>query len=107
MKTLTYSLGASLMTELQCERAQSPSLTTTLQKCGIISTISRDIVHGPNKYGRLNFPNLYTESGIQKIRLLMGHIRKNDKTGRILDVVLGCAQQEVGIRTPILQTPYA
>ena len=66
MKTLEYPLGASLMTEAQCEHVQSPALTTNLQKSGIISTISRYIIHEPTKYGDLNFTNLYTESGTQK-----------------------------------------
>ena len=63
-------------------------------------------MHGPYKYGGLNFPNLYLESGIQKLRLLLGHIRKQDKTGEILRVALGCAQQEVGISTPILEADF-
>ena len=102
MKSLEYPLGASLLTEKQCENIQSPALKTTLQKCGIVSNISRDIVHGPSKYCGLNFPNLYTESDIQKIRLLIGHICKKDKTGNILSTALGCAQQEIGITSFIL-----
>lgn len=79
---------------------------TVLQKCGIISTIARDIIHGPPRYGGLNLTKLYTDNGCQKIRLLLGHIRKGDKTSDIIKVALGCAQQEIGISTPILTEPY-
>ena len=104
MKTLEYPLGASLITKIQCDHAQSPALKKVLQKSGIVSTISRYIVHGPSKYCGLNFSNLFTESGIQKVRLLLGHIRKNDKTGSIIKVALGCTQQEIGITKPFLTT---
>ena len=107
MKILEYPLGASLLTKSQCDIAQSPALTTSLKKFDIVSTISRDIIFGPAKYCGLNFSNLYMESGIQKIKLLLGHIRKNDKTGSILKVALGCAQQEIGIAQPLLEAPYS
>ena len=66
METLEYPLVARLLTEVLCESIQSPVLTTVLQKSGIVSTIARDIVHVPSKYYGLNFPNLFTESGIQR-----------------------------------------
>ena len=106
MKSLEYPLGPGLLSEQQCHQAQSPALSTVLQKSGLISTLSREVVHGPHKYGGLNFPNLYIESGIQKLRLLLGHIRKQDKTGEILNVAQGCVQQEVGISTPILDADF-
>lgn len=107
IKSLEYPLGASLMTESQCKHAQSPALTTTLQKYGIIFTISRDIVHGPTKYKGLNFLNLYTVVGTQKVCILLGHIQKQDKTGKILTIALGYSQQEIGISTLILMNPYS
>ena len=65
MKTLEYPLGASLLTEAQCEHIQSPALTTALQKSGIVSTISHDIIHDrPNTVG-LTFP-IFTQSQAPK-----------------------------------------
>lgn len=107
MPVLQYPLGASLFKESQCEHIQSPTLTTVLQKYGIVSTIARDIVHGPARYGGLNLTNLFTDAGCQKIRLLLGHIQKGDNTGDIIKVALGCAQQEIGISTPIFTEPYS
>ena len=89
---IQFPLGASMLTEKQCEHIQSAALPTILQKCGIVSTISRDIVHGPPRYGGLAFPNYYTDDGCQKIKLLLGHIRKGDKTSEVLKVALGCKQ---------------
>ena len=64
-------------------------------------------MHGPTKYCRIKFPNLYTDSGTQKIRLLLGHIRNNEKTLTILRKALGCSQQDFGIGSFILNKKYS
>ena len=106
MKSLDFPTGPSLLTHKQCQHIQAPALHTCLRKNGIVSTISRSVVHGPHRYGGLNFQCLGTENGIQKIELLLGHIRKDDETGRLLKVALGCLQQEVGISYPVLEAPF-
>ena len=79
---------------------------TCLNKGGIVSTISRNIVFGTHKYCALNFDNLYRESGLQKLKMLLGHIRKGNKTGSILKIALGTTQQEIGISQFFLSQPY-
>jgi len=106
IKSLEYPLGVSLMTEQQCNTIMVPILTPYLHKMGMNSKISRDIIYGPNQYGGLQVPNLYTSNGIQKIQLFLGHFRKRDTTGTILDIALGTLQQEIGISIPILQADY-
>lgn len=88
MPSLQYPLGGSLLQESQCEHIQFPAMTIILQKCGIVSTITQDIVHGPSRYCGLNFTNMHTESGCQKICLPLSHIPKGDKTRGILNVAL-------------------
>jgi len=107
MKSLEFPLGASLLTESQCKYIQSPALTCCLQKSGVLSTISRSVIFGPKRFCGLGFNNLYTEAGIQKLELLIGHIRKMDVPGQILNVALACLQQEVGISTPVLLSSYS
>ena len=70
-------------------------MTTILQKSGIVSMIARDIIHRTSRYCGINFTNLYTDAGYQKIKLLLGYIRKGDKTADILKVALGFKQQEI------------
>jgi len=106
LKALEYPLGVSLISEVQCKRIMSPILSPFLQKLGINSKTSREIIHGPIQYGGLQVPHLYTSQGIQKIRMLLGHCRKQDKTGSIINIALGTLQQEVGISTPILESDF-
>ena len=44
---IQYPLGASLLNESQCTHIQAGAMPTILQKCGIVSTIAKDIVHRP------------------------------------------------------------
>jgi len=106
MKSLEYPVGASMVNEKNCSFIQSPALNVCLQKNGIVSTISRIIVYSPHRYGGLGIRSLYTESGIQKIELLLGHLRRRDKTSQILEVALGCIQQEIGLSTFILESDF-
>ena len=106
IKSLEYPLGVSLMDEKQCYNVMVPVITPYLHKMGMNSKTSRTIVHGPSQYGGLQIPNLYTSSGIQKIQLFLGHTRKQDVTGTIMNIALGTLQQEIGISNPVLQSDY-
>ena len=106
MKQLEYPVGASMVTDTNCAHIQSPALNACLQKNGIVSTIARIIIFSPYRYGGLGLTSLYTENGIQKVELLLGHLRRRDKTSKIIQVALGCIQQEVGVPTFILQLQY-
>jgi len=106
MKQLEYPVGASMVTDKNCAHIQSPALNACLQKNGIVSTIDRTIIFSPYRYGGLGLTSLYTENGIQKVELFLGHLRRHDKTSKIIKVALGCIQQEVGTSTFILQLPF-
>jgi len=88
MKSLEFPTGASYLSKTQCHKIQS------------------DLISGSHRYGSLQFKNLYTDMGSQKLEMLLGHLRKDDK-GKLLSVVLGCLQQEVGTSTPVLETKYS
>jgi len=107
MKSLEFPTGASYLSKTQCHKKQSPALVARLQKNVVVSTMSRDLIFGSHRYGCLQFKNLYTDMGSQKLEMLLGHLRKDDKTGKLLSVALGCLQQEVGTSTPVLETTYS
>ena len=88
MKSLEYPVGMTLLNQQECYKIQAPVLSTGLQQFSISSTISREIIHGPLQFGGLQFKNSYSEASIQRIEMFMGHARKSDRTGQILDVAL-------------------
>jgi len=107
LPALQYPLGVSMLTETQCDKLLVPAMNPLLKKLGIVSTISREIVHGPYVYGGMQIPNLFTIQGIHKIKMILGHLRKEDKTGSIVSIALGLVQQEVGISSPILEASFS
>ena len=92
MASISYPVGVITLSRKQCDLIQSLAICVTLTKLEVTSKISRAIVHGPLRYGGLTLSNLHTESVIQKIQLMMGHIRKNDMTGNIFRTALCCLQ---------------
>jgi len=106
LKALEYPLGVSLLSEKQCDGIMVPIMSPFLRKLGFNSKTPRSIVYGPLQHGGLQVPNLYTSQGIQKIRMFLGHTRKQNRTGTILAIALGVAQQEIGIHIPILESDY-
>ena len=107
LPALQYPLGVSLLSEKQCDSLLVPAITPLLHKLGIISTVNREIVHGPYEHGGLQVPNLFTIQGIHKIKMFLGHMRKQDTSGKLLTIALGTVQQEVGISDPILTKSFS
>ena len=106
LKSLEYPLGVSLLSAQQCYDILVPVLTPYLNKISVNSKTPRTIVHGPIEHAGFQIPDLYTSQGMQKIQLLLGHMRKQDTTGEILNIAMAIAQQEVGITIPILVASY-
>ena len=104
---LQYPLGVGTLSEKQCDSLLIPSMSTLLNKMGVIRTVNRDVVHGPSMYGGFAIPNLYTIQGYNKIQMMLGHIRKMDTTGKIVTIAIATVQQEVGISLSILSLPFS
>ena len=103
---IEYPVGVSLLSKSDCDEIMRPSIPELLHKLGFTSTLARDIIYGPFQYGGLGIPNLYVSQGIQKIQLCLGHLRKSDQTGNIIEIAIGVLQQEVGISVPVLESSY-
>ena len=64
---------------------------------GFSSTLARELVHACPRYGALDITHIYTYAGTSRIKMFLGHWRRNDETSKILKISLGCCQQELGI----------
>jgi len=83
-----------------------PALAALLPKLHLASTLARDLVHGPTRYAAPDITNLYTYAGTSRIKMFLGHMRKEDETSKLLKIALGCCQQELGIGDNILQENF-
>ena len=103
---LVYPLGAIPVREDDCSKILGPALKALLPKLGLEATLSRDIVHAVPRYGGPDIMHIYTQAGILRVKMFLGHWRKGDETAKILRISLGCCQQEVGIGHGLLTKDF-
>jgi hypothetical protein len=81
-------------------------LQALLPKLHINRNTVRAIIHGPEDYGGIRLPHLYTYQCFQKITLFLGHMRLQDKTGKLLVIGLSNLQLLSGSGMFVLNLPY-
>jgi hypothetical protein len=77
-----------------------------LPKMHVNHNTSRAIVHGPEELGSLNLPNMYVIQGVDKLKLFLGHLRIQDRTGQLLHIALGYLQLLSGTGSFTLNLDY-
>jgi exonuclease III len=105
LRSVGYPLGVCHLTTSQLESLQGPMVSTTLQKMGYNSRMSRKATYGPTKYGGLDFRDLKIEQGVESIRLLMRHLRIPGQPQQMLLITLDQLQHNSGLGTPLLEFP--
>jgi hypothetical protein len=61
------------------------------------------IIHGPNIY---DLPHLYTTQGLSQLKFLIGHIRAQDKTCKLILIGHGFMQLTLGTSEHFLNTSF-
>ena len=75
-----------------------------MPKVGLNRNFPTAVFQGPAEFGGLAHPPFYTLQGYKQIQLLMGTIRNEDDTGKLIKASLAYEQQESGYVTPIFHT---
>jgi hypothetical protein len=99
---LHYQPPLLALTAKQCYTLQSIILQALLPKLHINRHTARSIIHGPSELGGLALPQLYTTQGVDKLYLLLGHLRIKDRTGALIHSDLTYLQLLSGSGTFIL-----
>jgi len=86
---LTFPLYAMTFTEAQCNCIQSPAMMALLPKLHLNRHTTRSIVYGPVRYGGLDLPHLYSRQGLGQLKFLIGHLRAQDKTCKLILICHG------------------
>jgi hypothetical protein len=79
-----FPLMAMTFSDMQCAQIQAPALRAVLRKLHLNRNTARTIIHGPLLYGGMNLPHLYTLQGLYQLKFLLGHLRAQDKTCKLL-----------------------
>jgi hypothetical protein len=68
--------------------------------------MARSIFHGPRVYGGMNIPHLYTSQGLGQLKFLLGHLRAQDKTCKLILISHGYLQIIAGVSENFLNISY-
>lgn len=84
---------------------QSTYLPTFLSKMGINRMSAAAFRSGPALHGSMGILEVWTQQGIGGNKLLLGHLRKEDLTGKMLQVELDALQLHAGTSWDVLSQP--
>jgi hypothetical protein len=85
---------------------QAPAFAALLSKLHLNQHTPHAVLFGEHKFGGLSLPDLYTDQGYGQLRLLLGHPRIKDDTGRLILIAISHLQLHVGSATPFFSLPY-
>ena len=79
---------------------------TLLNAYSIQRNCARVVLYAPLSYGGLGIQHLYHVQGIQKLKFFNMHIRRNDNTGKLLQISMKWTQLEIGTKQSFFQESY-
>ena len=83
---MQYSLAATQFTKDECEELMKPVRQIAFARMGFNRNMPPEVMHGPREYGGYGLRDLFTEQGIDGLEQLIGHMRAQDKLGRLMEV---------------------
>jgi hypothetical protein len=104
MRSMGYGTPATTLTNKDCEEIQRPVVNAILPKMGFDWTVPRAVVFGTSQFGLLGLTHLAVLQCHTHLQYLLGHLRRGDATGRLMQILLEYTQLECGCRgKPLVQ----
>ena len=102
---IEYPLTVTQFSQKECDMIVSPVLRTCLSKMGYNRNMPKEVVFGPVELGGLGMHDLYIEQGIRQILALVGHLRQNSETSKMMTIELQWCQVQAGTSDHLLESP--
>jgi hypothetical protein len=106
MKTLLYAAPALTITNEEANYIMAPILMKGLNALGMQRHLPRAVVYSPLKYQGMAIPNLYVETGIQHVALLLQETHANSPTGKLLRMSIEATKVEIGVGGLLFQQSF-
>ena len=78
---MKYTLSSTTLTTQECAKVDRSYLPTLLSWICIHCCTKQTLLFGPPSLGALAFTNTWTDQGIAKVQLLLGHLRQDANIG--------------------------
>jgi hypothetical protein len=99
---LEYPLAVTQFTQSECDRITSPVIRACLSKMGNNCNSPKEVVYGPSELFGFGMHDYYIKQGICQLTALVGHIRQDSETGRLIRIELQWCQVQSGTATHLL-----
>ena len=103
---LRYRLPAYSMTFDQCEEVMKIVRPTILHSMHLHRNFAKNIMETGDRHMGMKIYHLYDMMGMEKLRFMFMHIRRNDVTGRMMLILIKHMQIECGSGTPFFHLDY-
>jgi hypothetical protein len=92
LPSIGYGTPATTLTQQECYNIQKPVVNGILPKMGISRKAHRSVVFGTAQFGGLGLEHLAAYQGHNCLKYLMGHLRCNSTTGKLMRSMLDYTQ---------------
>jgi hypothetical protein len=106
LPSIGYRAPATTLSQQECYDIQKPVVNAILPKIGITRKTHRSVVFGTAQLGRLGLEHLAAYQGHNRLQYLMGHLRCNSTTGKLMRSMLDSTQLECGCLGNVLEEDY-
>jgi hypothetical protein len=104
MPSLGYGTPTTTLMKKECEKIQRMVVNAILPKMGIARSVPRSVVFATAQFGGLGLTHLAALQCHTHLQYLLGHLRCDDATGRLMQMLLEYTQLECGCRgNPLAQ----
>ena len=106
LSKLRYISPVVGFTKKQSSDINNPVLRQCLPVSGYNRNFPRQVVHGPAKFGGMEWETLWSIQVLEKVKFFIRHVRIDDKLGKLLRILTESVQLQSGLNEPILDTKY-
>jgi hypothetical protein len=106
LPSIGYGTPATTLSQQECYDIQKPVVNAILPKMGISRKTHRSVVFGTAHFGVLGLEHLSAYQGHNCLQYLMGHLRCNSTTDKLMRSMLDYTQLECGCSGNVLEEDY-
>ena len=99
---IEFPLTVTQFTQKECDSISSTVIRACLSKMGFNCNMPREVVYGPPSLFGIGIHDLNIEQGIKQVSALVGHLRQDSETGKMMQIELQWCQLQSGTRNPLL-----
>ena len=104
---IEFPLTVTQFTQAECDSISASTIRACLSKMGYNCNMPREVVYGPPSMLGIGMHDLYVEQGIKQVSALVGHLRQDSDTGKMMQIELHWCQLQAGMHGSLLNNTEA